>query len=765
MGKKTGSSAAVRAVLQFDPDAMDKVVLATSAGDPNREIFLAMAEALRARSRGAKAVEDSIRALSALLEPAPLEPGLLQVLLLLIVRLSCPSGRIGDASRAMRLLDGIGGAGSRDPDMAINILLARSNLLFTMGNVDASRETCDRAIALAGPRTDRLACLCHALRIQIATTMDDYRSAERHWALVEKHPWPGLMAFSWNYIKGRVLRCAGHNAEALAVFESIPKTVTEEEHEAVLAERIEMLFRLGRRAEAMKMLDGPGAELPSFRRARLEMRGALLANELDAAREHARTILTGSEVTPVMVQVLTLDLVHIELAARRPRSARLLLKANDPGESNPQHCIEWARLFLLEGREGLAAERFRRALGTMNAGLLRINLMTAHEISTAQLCRLWSMAELAASDGASPDAEATLRLPASAAPAWSEKGTNAVAPAAGAALVGSSPAMLQVKADIRRFAPLEETVLIGGETGTGKELVARLLHDWGPRAGRPFLAVNCAAISDTLLETELFGHVRGAFTGADRANDGLLVAAADGTLFFDEVGSMSPRVQASLLRVLEERRVRPVGGAKTVAIACRIVAATNQPLEELARAGQFRQDLLYRLARLEVKLPPLRARREDIPALARHFLSRFFDCGEVALGDDLLVALADRGWPGNVRELRNEVERIAILSGGEKILGAGLLRKGAEEPRGDEPAEAGPSVPPALTGTRGRMLRLRRLFDEHAELGRGDVVRLLGCAPATAARMLGALEGEGYLKRIWPTPAPRTSYFVRAGGG
>jgi DNA-binding NtrC family response regulator len=594
--------------------------------------------------------------------------------------------------------------------------------------------------------------------------MSDYRNAEKHFRAIEEHPHEGIVAFSWAFVKAEVLKSVGRFGEALGVLESIPQTVTKEERQAVLMNRIHLWFTLGREGEARELLERSGGELLPFQRTEMGIYGALLRNDLAFARKEARRLLASPHMSPVKVRRIVLYMVQMELAARQAHAARVLLRTVDLTETAPDCVIEWARLHLLEGHEDLAVDRFRRALELKNDYRVHAELMNAHELSAAQLSRLWERARKQSVPGmrtGSTDRSA----PGSDAPSTSgPRDSIKLQEAAGEALVGESPVMLRIKDDTERFASLDETVLITGETGTGKELVARMLHDRSPRVARPYLAVNCAAISDTLLETELFGHVKGAFTGADRAHEGLLVAAGDGTIFFDEVGSMSPRVQASLLRVLEERKVRPVGGTRSVAIACRMIAATNQPLEDLIVAGTFRSDLLYRLARLEIRIPPLRQRREDIPLLARHFLGRFFEYGDVALGDGLLAALRARDWPGNVRELRNEIERIAILSGGAKVLDAALLRSApVAPPSGARVGIAVEGATPALLGgTRGRLQRLRALFDGHRELARGDVVRLLGCAPTTAARMLAALEKERFLKRIWPTPAPRTSYFVRA---
>lgn len=237
-------------------------------------------------------------------------------------------------------------------------------------------------------------------------------------------------------------------------------------------------------------------------------------------------------------------------------------------------------------------------------------------------------------------------------------------------LLGESPAMAQVKEAIAAVAGSDYTVLIRGESGTGKELAARAIHSLSPRAAGPFLSVNCPAIPDQLLESELFGHVRGAFTGAERDRRGLFQSANGGVIVLDEIGDIPMSVQTKLLRVLQEREVRPVGSSKSAPIDVRILAATNQDLEAKIAAKTFREDLYYRLNVLTVRLPPLRERREDIPLLATAFLARA--CRETGIGEkefsaEALAALAGRDWPGNVRELFNFVRRLTVFCRGDVI--------------------------------------------------------------------------------------------------
>jgi len=237
-------------------------------------------------------------------------------------------------------------------------------------------------------------------------------------------------------------------------------------------------------------------------------------------------------------------------------------------------------------------------------------------------------------------------------------------------LIGDSPAIREVVKVVRRAGPTDATVLVTGESGTGKEVVARALHAESRRRAKPFIALNCSALPGDLVESELFGHLRGAFTGADRDRQGLFEAADGGTLFLDEVGDLAAPAQAKLLRALEERQVTPVGSTKPVSVDVRVVAATNRPLDRLAGEGGFREDLLYRLRVIALHLPPLRERREDVPAIVLHFL------GEMTarhgrpvrgLSDAARRALLAYDWPGNVRELRNAIERAVVLAEGEEI--------------------------------------------------------------------------------------------------
>jgi DNA-binding NtrC family response regulator len=283
-------------------------------------------------------------------------------------------------------------------------------------------------------------------------------------------------------------------------------------------------------------------------------------------------------------------------------------------------------------------------------------------------------------------------------------------------IVGKSPAMLDVYKLVARVAPTAATVLVVGESGTGKELVARAIHEHSPRKDEPFVPVNCTALTESLLESELFGHAKGAFTGAAAAKRGLFEEAHSGTLFLDEIGDMGAKMQAQLLRALQDGEIRRVGGNEAIKTDVRVVCATNRDLEAEVRGSRFREDLFFRINVVTLKLPPLRDRRSDIPMLVAHFLRKFARReGRAVSGvaPEALAVLERYNWPGNVRELENVVERALTLVKGGVVLPSDLPKEVLEGAHVLAPAQGGAAEPlTSLAGDRPTLAELERRYIE-----------------------------------------------------
>jgi two-component system, NtrC family, response regulator HydG len=334
-------------------------------------------------------------------------------------------------------------------------------------------------------------------------------------------------------------------------------------------------------------------------------------------------------------------------------------------------------------------------------------------------------------------------------------------------LIGDSSPMKQLISLVERVAVSDATVLIVGESGTGKELLSRTLHRLGPRSERPFVAFDCSALAPSLLEAELFGHERGAFTGAVKARRGLFREAHGGTIFLDEIGDIAPAVQNKLLRVLQEREIKPVGGDHVVKVDVRVVAATNKDLKAMVTRGEFREDLYWRLAVVPIQVPPLRERREDIPLLAAYILARRAGAAKTSAGDagryptrisaGAMARLSAYAWPGNIRELENVLSRAAILCDGEVIRSEDLDLAGLTAPAaaGSDAGRASSGVGPAISaalaaGAPGAGPSLKAMVDQAVRAVERqailDALERAGGSPTKAAALLGISRASIYNK-------------------
>src|SRR5262249_829716 len=311
-------------------------------------------------------------------------------------------------------------------------------------------------------------------------------------------------------------------------------------------------------------------------------------------------------------------------------------------------------------------------------------------------------------------------------------------------MVGEGARMRNVFQFIARAAPTDSTVLIEGESGTGKELVARAIHRASRRSEKPFVAINCAALTDTLLESELFGHEKGAFTGACTQKKGKLEIADGGTVFLDEVGELAPALQAKLLRALQEREFERVGGTRPIKVNIRLIAATNKDLASAARNGEFRQDLYYRLNVVALTMPPLRERQDDIPLLAAFFTTRYSEqCKRRVTGisDEARACLLSYDWPGNVRELENAIERAVVLGSTDTILPEDL----PEHIREARPAEVPACLYEEAVEAAKRQVVLKA-FDQ-ANYDHETAAKALGLAPNYLHKLIRTMDLKTVLKR------------------
>ena len=538
----------------------------------------------------------------------------------------------------------------------------------------------------------------------------------------------------------------------------------------------------------------PPPGLPSWTR----VAENLLSGETEAALRLAR-LETKDTLRSIFGSGFdSFSLIRAELSAGHREGALRLLKMREArGNSHYLDSFFLARASLLEENRRMAALHFGATLKAVEfykaKGRLDFELLLARELKQADVIDLSRRAGPRRRPARAP-------VQPAASPVREPQETTASL----GLILGQSRAISALREAIERFADLDAPVLVTGETGTGKDLAARALHEVSNRKDAPFTAVNCGSITESLLESELFGHERGAFTGAEKANKGLFEETGAGTILLDEIGDISPRLQVTLLRVLETGEIRAVGSTRTRKINCRIVAATNADLDHLVAEGRFRQDLLFRLQRLGIYIPPLRERTEDILVLARHFLDTGRDIGlHATISPEFADALRAYDWPGNVRELRNVIERMRLMHS-DKLsytlddLDLKFRPEGARtdvpaqpthNPVPDEPQEvaaaeeasstdrkaaaaSGQAPAPPTTdeeirkilksgnSTLRRLERLRALLRQYETLTRSEVIQILGISPNTATKYLKTLCQEGSAERVTPTASSRTHYFI-----
>lgn len=755
----TSSSRLVRACLDGNIDRLCALVDAVPRDDPSYTLYVGVHAAAVALldSSPPEGIYHKIRRL---VERPDADIELRLLLLFNAALLAVGVRRHDEARRLFRLSRHIG-VSSASPDLRAALMMAEAGLRESMADYAGAAQLC--GVALGEPivspsffwarlkgRRAGYATLAHALTTA-ASDLEDLGS----------HPqWQSAMNVPIPVLRARWCCEAGKSEEGLGYIDEAEGDTGGMGRGAFIRLNVELLIRAERPDEAAIVLEQAVTEPGTLSTpVALGLRAtlALFANDLSAARHHGRAAIVGVDRgLPVDFEMALRTLSEVELASGHAPKARRILHRLDPGMTRMPLQMHWTRLAMLEGDAAKAGEHFQR-VHAMGPAYLAQALRTASEVPAYRLAQLMASMD---------------PVPSTARPKGDMAADAAAPPGIGLTLVGRSPCMQRVRRQICDYAPLAAPVLISGETGTGKEVVARLLHEQGPRATGAFVPVNCGALSDTLIESELFGHARGAFTGADHDHDGLFVAAGDGTILLDEIHGMSARMQATLLRVLENGEVRPVGSSQVRQTTARVVAATNESLEQLIEAGRFRRDLYYRLVRLQITLEPLRRRGDDLVPLMAHWLRDVHGNYDVVASEGLIAAMREDLWPGNVRQLYNEIDRMLLAAGEARILTAEMFRATNRDGGPADPTLPSRLAPPALgvtppiaTGHRrnahDRRLRLRQLIDQRDRLTRADVVALLGCSPNTATRDLQALTEEGYIRRVQTSAHLRTSYFVR----
>lgn len=497
----------------------------------------------------------------------------------------------------------------------------------------------------------------------------------------------------------------------------------------------------------------------------------LLANLLLLSGKHEEAVNLIDKIRPEQKEerFFSYTKLRLELARKKTKTCRLFLDQRKKNRPDIMSNFYYAQIYLLEGNHTIAKAYMGKLKASVEnfkcENLLDLEFRLASYLKIDQI-RFLTKAENQHIQEI-PLVKKNIR-------STHQKGVSA--------LIGSSKSTIQLRSEIQRFSKNDMAVLISGETGTGKELIAKALHDESNRSGEPYIAINCAAILHSILQSELFGHVEGAFTGAIKSHKGVFEAAGNGTVFLDEIGEINSDVQVALLRVLESNEILPVGSTKIIKINCRIIAATNAPLDDLVAKGKMRQDLYYRLKRLEIRTTPLRERIEDIPLLATYYLNQYLQ-GEkdnAKISNVLSQKLQEYPWPGNIRELKNEMEKMRIINADKleySIEDAPFLKitpkqiekiQKAEKPVKEElPPTHTELIIPADSehylnskNQFRRIIFLKELFKKHKRLTRDEASHALKVTSKTIGEDFKLLLKENFIEKIAPTASPRTHYFT-----
>jgi DNA-binding NtrC family response regulator len=699
------------------------------------------------------------------LEEPPEDVELFILLLWSFVIIAVNANRLADAQRAVELMKQLAREGISN-DIQTSILRSELRVQLALGDYEKQLNILSNALQLNRPGTRSWAVL-KADRILASIENEDFALARSDLETLRPYHELALnsQSGSFDFLYSYFLYSCGRLDEALIGFR---KKVPDEQPQ-IQRSRIRLfiqcLIKTGFKKEAVIELAGARNRLtdiwpPTPQTAHLFFRWeyenlrafeALAIKDFQLAREHAQIALnTVISLHPSHARESQRLMLWVDLAAAHTRSARVLLQILDPRESKSIYASEWARLYMLEGDRAKAIFHIGKVATHGMPELLEDKFRYAYELSSSQTVGLVLNLN-------------SRRIKSVPSESEESKSLETTFPE----LIGSSLAIRRIRSLIQKFAQIKTSILISGEPGTGKRTVAQLLHARSTHSSEPFISVNCDSSSNTLIESELFGHRKGAFTDANRDREGFFLEAGKGTVFLDKVERLSPSVQAGVLRVLEQGKVQPLGGDKLRFVQSKIIGAANKPLENI-----LRKDLYFFLERVQISIPPLRERIEDISVLAEHFLKKIYGKCEVTLGNDLIELLKRYSWPGNVRQLKEEIKRIAMAAGDSPVLHASMFQPSEKAVVSAKITRSSINLSnsfprisreDAIYGnyTMSRQQKIRELFLQREKVTRADIIHLFRCAPDTATRDLKYLEQEGWIRRVTTSGNLRTSYFVR----
>jgi transcriptional regulator with PAS, ATPase and Fis domain len=766
---RTDSNTFVKKYLKKDWMALRKIAQATSAENPLQKVYTAIA----LNADGIAPDEASLKLISEIFDSPPDDSNLFMIFLQTAAGVFIQKRKdLQNFDRILKLMEELDSS-LTEPELKALLPITKSEMYFATGKFTEALKSLEQAPEVPSDSPvilritiSRFRSACHDLQYELSR--HELQILEKKQNKLKKYGF-----YSYNYFNAVFCNYFGYIEKGLKCLEASEKLFSKDvDVESILQKQLflQMMIKHGESLKAIEFLNEWKSILSTANFKNTLAFAALARRNADDIIKYANFSLSLSEtIFPLTYQYSLLLLCNAKLVSRHSAGARRILEQIDGGRSLASASMLWARLYLLENKKDTALYFSDKVCSKNIPELIQDSLRFAWELTPAQVAFLITE---------SPN---TSKIPKTKEIIENKKRVfgNQKKEKNKNCFIGASYPIEEIRRTVQKVADLNVPILIFGETGVGKEVLASLLHHQSSRASFPFIAVNCGAISDTLLASELFGHAKGAFTGALKEHKGLFEEAGKGTLFLDEITSMSMKMQASLLRVLETSEIRPVGSAGSRPVDARVVVACNEPLEEMVAQKKFRADLYFRLARLYIKIPPLRDRLSDLPLLISYFIEQIESTNNFQITDELLNTFKGYSWPGNIRELRNVIERMMIFRDDENQLDLSFFYQLLQNNKMLDTNTYTNGFLPSINNAEfnansqvsynsfnsSELTRLRRekllgLFSQYERISRSSASSILKCALNTAANDLQLLEQQGVVRRVNPSTHPRMSYYT-----